>query len=490
MNWILSDLLKGVREYEILGDDLLHIINVQLDSRKVCQGSLFCALKGTDTNGHMYISNAIDNGAIAVLCEEWPDVLNPKISYIRVSDGREACAIIAATFYNNPSSKLKCVGVTGTNGKSTVVTLLYNLFKELGYAVGLVSTIEILVKEEHLPSRLTTPDVITMQELLDKMVIAGCTHVFMEVSSHAVDQRRVAGIHFAGGVFTNISHDHLDYHHTFAAYIKAKQAFFTSLQDHSFALFNEDDRNGKVMIEHTKAKTYGYSLRTLTDFKAKLLGSETIGTHVEIAGHKLMTRLVGKFNMYNLLAVYGVAKLLEDIPDDVLLTTLSGLKGAKGRMEVVATKPRVIVDYAHTPDALLNVLKSIRVGMDSSRILITVIGCGGDRDKIKRPMMAQIACEYSDRVILTSDNPRSEHPQDIIDDMLHGLDQYARSKVLEIVDRRSAIRTAIALCSPTDTVLIAGKGHEQYQEISGEKFFFSDQEIVKEIVKDILSKDI
>jgi len=485
MKRILSDLLKGVSTYEIKGSDQLQILDLQLDSRSVKGDTMFVALKGTVADGHNFIPKAIENGASVILCQTWPKEILPEITYVKVKSGREEVAIIAANFYNHPSKKLKCVGVTGTNGKTTIATLLYNLFKDLGFAVGLVSTIEILVKEERLPSKLTTPDVISMHRLLSMMVEAGCTHVFMEVSSHAVDQKRIAEIEYAGGVFTNITHDHLDYHGTFSEYIKAKQSFFTSLTKGAFALTNEDDRNGRVMLEHTVAKKYGYSLRSLTDFKGKILSSEEFGTYVDIDSHKLMTRLVGKFNIYNLLAVYGVARLLKDFDEETLVIALSALREAKGRMEVVAESPRVIVDYAHTPDALSNVLKTIRA-MSKTTEVITVVGCGGDRDKLKRPVMSKVAVEMSDRVILTSDNPRSENPQHIINDMMEGLSEKELRNVLQIVDRRSAIQTAIALSNEKTIILIAGKGHEEYQEINNERFFFSDQKIVK----DILSKDI
>ncbi len=485
MKRILSDLLKGVGTYEVKGSDHLQIVDLQLDSRKVKRDTLFVALKGSATDGHKYISQAIENGASAVLCQEWPEQILSEITYVKVKYGRIEVAKIAANFFDHPSTKLKCVGVTGTNGKTTIATLLYSLFKELGYEVGLVSTIEILVKEERIPSSLTTPDVISMHRLLSKMVDAGCSHVFMEVSSHAVDQLRIAEIQYAGGVFTNITHDHLDYHGTFAAYIKVKQSFFTSLSEGAFALTNEDDKNGRVMLEHTKAHRYGYSLRTLTDFKGKVLSSEEFGTYVEFDGKKLMTRLVGKFNVYNLLAVYSVARLLEELDNDEVLIALSALREVKGRMEVVAESPRVIVDYAHTPDALSNVLKTIR-DMSKKAEIITVVGCGGDRDISKRPVMCKVAIYGSDRVILTSDNPRSEDPNLIISDMLNGINEKDARNVLQIVDRKSAIQTAIALSKKNTIILIAGKGHEEYQEIKGERFFFSDQKIVK----DILSKDI
>ena len=485
MKRILSDLLRGVSTYEIKGSDQLQILELQLDSRKAAKDTLFVALKGSVTDGHKFVSQAIEKGASAILCQEWPEEILSEITYVKVKYGRIEIAKVAANFYDHPSKKMKCVGVTGTNGKTTIATLLYNLFKDLGYSVGLVSTIEILVKEERLPTSLTTPDVISMHRVLRKMVEAGCSHVFMEVSSHAVVQKRVAEIQYAGGVFTNITHDHLDYHGTFAAYIKAKQSFFSSLSKDAFALTNIDDKNGGVMLDQSDARKYGYSLRAITDFKAKVLDAEDFGTYVDFDDQKFMTRLVGRFNIYNLLAVYAVAKLLEDFDSDRLLIALSALREVKGRMEVVSVTPRVIVDYAHTPDALRNVLTTIR-GMSKEADVITVVGCGGDRDKEKRPKMCRVAIEGSDRVILTSDNPRSEDPQRIISDMLEGVEGGTQNRIFQIVDRKSAIQTAIALAVQKTIILIAGKGHEEYQEINGERFFFSDQKIVK----DILSKDI
>ncbi len=481
----ITDLLKGVRSYELKGDGFLKIEGLAIDSRKVEDGYLFVALKGTDQDGHQYIERAIDKGAIAIMCEHLPDHTKEGVVYVVVENCRDVVGIVADEFYDHPSSKLKCVGITGTNGKTSIATLLYSLFKEMGYTVGLISTIEILINEKKWIAELTTPDVISLHGLFSEMVTAGCTHVFMEVSSHAVVQNRIGGVKFSGGVFTNITHDHLDYHGTFKAYIKAKQSFFSRLDKDAFALVNADDKNGKVMLEQSKAVQYLYSLRTLTDYKAKVFSEDRMGMYLELNGHKFMTRLMGRYNASNLAAVYGVADLLEEQQNNGLIEKLSGLTGAKGRMEVVSYVPRVVVDYAHTPDALSNVLNTLRDSLEKGK-LISVVGCGGDRDVSKRSEMGRQALEKSDIAIFTSDNPRSEDPGAIIEDMKMGLRNLNTSKLLEIIDRKSAIKTAITLASDSDTILIAGKGHEEYQDINGVKHFFSDQQIVK----DILSKDI
>ncbi len=482
---ILKDLLKGVGRYKLKGDDLPLISGIVIDSRKVKSGFLFAALAGQESDGHNFINKAIALGAVAIVCESWPETIEENVSYVMVPDCRLAIGQIANVFFDHPSSKLKCVGVTGTNGKTSVATLLYGLFKELGFRVGLISTIEILVNEKKCDTSLTTPDVVHLHGLLSEMVHEECTHVFMEVSSHAADQKRIAGIVFTGGVFTNITHDHLDYHGDFASYIRAKQSFFSSLDKGAFALTNIDDRNGEVMTQNTKATIYKYSLRRLTDYKARVLSEESLGMYLEINGFKFMTILTGKFNAANLTAVYGVARIMEDINEEVLIEKLSGLSTAKGRMEVVAYEPRVIVDYAHTPDALVNVLDTLKHSMTKGR-LITVVGCGGDRDKTKRPLMGAIAVEKSDVVIFTSDNPRSEDPVEIIEEMKKNLIAAHDSQWLDIVDRRSAIKTSLTIANKIDTILIAGKGHEEYQEIEGIRHFFSDQQIVK----DFLSEDI
>lgn len=480
----MKDLLKGV-DYKLKGDDKVEVNGLALDSRIIKEGFLFAAVTGTKIDGRIFIADAQKNGAKVILCELWPQDFQSELTYILVDDVVSSLGIIANNFYNRPSSKLKCVGITGTNGKTSIATLLYRLFKELGFKVGLISTVEILINEKKWIAELTTPDVISLHRLFAEMVEDDCTHVFMEVSSHAIDQNRIAGVDFSGGVFSNITHDHLDYHGDFKTYIKAKQAFFSELPKSSFALTNIDDKNGEVMVQKCNARILRYSLRKLTDYKSKILSEELIGMHLEIDGFKFITRLAGKFNAENLTAVYATAKQLEGIDSELLIAKISGLHGAKGRMEIVSHEPRVIVDYAHTPDALQNVLKTLKVTVYKGR-LITVVGCGGDRDKLKRKIMGRIAAENSDFVVLTSDNPRSEDPQVIIDEMALGAREYGEANLLEIADRKSAIKTALALSNKNDTIIIAGKGHEEYQEIKGVKHFFSDQKIVK----DILSKDI
>ena len=481
----IKDLLEGVGGYELKGDDLQLVEGIAIDSRKVKKEFAFIAFKGSSSDGNEFVSSAIKNGAHVIVSEMWPELLEKDVIYVKVKDGRKAAGVIADNFYDRPSLKLKCIGITGTNGKTSIATLLYSLFKEMGYRVGLISTIEILVNEEKWKTELTTPDVVSLHKVTRQMVDEGCSHVFMEVSSHAIDQNRIAGLRFDGGVFTNITHDHLDYHGDFKSYVKVKQSFFSELSQDSFALTNEDDKNGLVMTQNTKARRLGYSARVLTDYKLKVLSEEKIGMHLEVNGHKFLTRLAGRYNAYNLTAVYAVARELLDIEEDVLIEKLSGLYGAKGRMEIVSMTPRVIVDYAHTPDALKNVLETLKASKGNGR-LICVVGCGGDRDRLKRPEMARISLQESDMVIITSDNPRSEDPQIILDDMREGVDGDDISRMLEIVDRKAAIKTAVALSKKEDTILIAGKGHEEYQEVNGVKHFFSDQQIVK----DILSKDI
>lgn len=481
----IKDLLEGVDGYELKGDDLRIVEGVSIDSRKVKKNYVFIAFKGSSSDGNQYVSSAIKNGAHVIVSETWPEQLEEGVIYLRVKDCRKVAGILADNFYDRPTLKLKCIGITGTNGKTSIATLLYSLFKEIGYKVGLISTIEILVNEEKWKAELTTPDVVSLHKVMRQMADEGCSHVFMEVSSHAIDQNRIAGLRFDGGVFTNITHDHLDYHGDFKSYIKVKQSFFSDLSKDSFAITNEDDKNGLVMTQNTKARRLGYSARVLTDYKLKVLSEERIGMHIDVNGHKFLTRLTGQYNAYNLTAVYAVAHELLDIEEDMLIEKLSGLYGAKGRMEIVSMAPRVIVDYAHTPDALKNVLKTLSASKGRGQ-LICVIGCGGDRDKLKRPEMAMISMQESDMVILTSDNPRSEDPQAILDDMKEGVDREDLSRMLEIVDRKAAIKTAVTLSKEEDTILIAGKGHEEYQEVNGVKHFFSDQQIVK----DILSKDI
>jgi UDP-N-acetylmuramoyl-L-alanyl-D-glutamate--2,6-diaminopimelate ligase len=482
---ILKELLLEIRGIEIYGESNVRLEGVELDSRKVKQGYLFVAIKGTNQDGHQFIDQAINDGAVAILSDNLPQELHPEVCYVVSSQIRETLGHIAANFYERPSQKLILVGVTGTNGKTSVATLSYNLFKEMGFKVGLISTIEILVNNEKYPSVLTTPDIVSLNKLLNEMVEKGCEYVFMEVSSHAAHQRRIAGLNFKVGVFTNITHDHLDYHHSFKEYILAKKLFFDHLSNKSIALINKDDKNGAVMVEHTKSKVKYYSLCRMADYKGKLLTEDAYGMQLNFNGANFMTQITGRFNAYNLLAVFAIARELLSVNEIDILERISALKSAKGRMEIVATSPRVVVDYAHTPDALQNVLKTLGESIGNGK-LICVSGCGGDRDKAKRPLMAKVIIKHADIAILTSDNPRSEDPVQIIKDMIQNLDVSDQKKLIQIVDREHAIKTALMLSNSNDTVLIAGKGHEEYQEIEGKKIFFSDQKIVK----DILSEDI
>lgn len=481
----LSDLLKDISQIEIKGFSNVWVKGLTQDSRKVKDGYAFIAIRGHTLDGHLYVDKAIESGAAVIAVESWPEILEDDIVYIRCKDSRILSAAMASAFYDHPSKEIKVVGVTGTNGKTTVTTMLYDLFKELGYKVGLISTIEIRIGDDKLATKLTTPDAITLQDLFYQMVNAGCTYAFMEVSSHAVHQNRVGCIDFAGGVFTNITHDHLDYHGTFKEYIRVKKLFFDDLSPHAFALFNVDDKNGSVMVQNSAAKVHRFGLRKLVEFKGKILEMDASGLFLEINGRKIMSRLIGMFNAYNLLAVYGVAVLLEVAEEEQILECLSALGPVDGRFELIHSGPSVVVDYAHTPDALKNVLGSIRKIKTAGRI-ISVLGCGGDRDKKKRPIMGRLALSMSDMVVFTSDNPRNEDPISIINDMKLDLTREDLKRLIEITDRAMAIRTALALAGEKDVVLIAGKGHEDYQEIRGERFFFSD----KKIVKDILSKDI
>ncbi len=481
----IANLLEGVGGYELKGSKDVVVRGLAIDSRKVEDGYLFAALKGHQVDGHRYIDKAISLGARVIVCSEWPGEVTEDVTFIKVTDARTSIGVIAANYYDHPSQKICCIGVTGTNGKTSIATLLYNLFKELDYKVGLISTIEIMVNEEKWKAELTTPDVLSLHQLMADMVDADCTHVFMEVSSHAADQQRIAGLDFDCGIFTNLTHDHLDYHGSLKAYIAAKQLFFTGLSDRAKAIINIDDKHGEIMVERSKAKVLRYSSRRLTDYKVRLMSDGRSGMMIDINGYQFMTRLSGAYNAMNLTAVYAVADLFLDDEALVVFEKLSGLNGAKGRLEIVHHQPRVIVDYAHTPDALSNLLESLKGSLDGGRLL-TVVGCGGDRDKTKRPKMANVAYQLSDFLILTSDNPRSEDPDAIIEDMLEGLDGKDKQKVLEIVNRKSAIKTALSLSTDKDTVVIAGKGHEEYQEINGVRHFFSDQQIVK----DILSNDI
>ena len=455
------------------------ITSVTADSRAVEKDGLFVAVRGTQSDGHRFIQKAIDSGAIAVVCEEFPDTLNDKISYVKVKDSSLALGVIASNFYDNPSEKLKLVGVTGTNGKTTTVTLLFHLFRALGYNVGLLSTVKNQVNNVVIPSTHTTPDAIALNKLLSEMVEKGCAYCFMEVSSHALAQNRVAGVHFTGAVFTNITHDHLDYHKTFDEYIRAKKKFFDMLGADAFALVNKDDPNGMVMLQNTKAVKKTFSLRSVADFKCKIMENQFTGLLLNIDGTEVWSKLIGNFNAYNILGVYGAALLLKEDKMNVL-TTLSMLNPVEGRFQYLRTASGIvgIVDYAHTPDALLNVLKTVNDIRTGNEKVITLVGCGGDRDNQKRPVMAKIACENSDQVILTSDNPRSEDPQAIIREMEKGVEIAHKRKVLSITDRREAIRTACTLAKNGDIILVAGKGHETYQEVKGVKHPFDDMEIL------------
>jgi len=481
---LLKDVLYKVGLIEVEGSTNVAITSISFDSRKIEKDSLFIAIKGTQSDGHKYIDDTIENGAIAILCEELPQYINQKITYIKVKDTSLALGIIANNFYDNPSEHVKLVGVTGTNGKTTTVTLLFNLFKKLGYKVGLLSTVKNQINNDVLGATHTTPDAIQLNALLKQMVEKGCTYCFMEVSSHALVQHRVAGIHFEGAVFTNITHDHLDYHKTFDEYIKAKKQLFDSLGNTSFALTNRDDANGEVMLQNTKAIKKTYSLRSMADYRCKVVENQFSGLLLNIDNNEVWSKLIGSFNAYNLLAVYATAILLKQDKTNVL-TTLSTLGSVEGRFQYVRNDNGVvgIVDYAHTPDALLNVLKTVNDIRTGNEQVITVVGCGGDRDAAKRPVMAKIACDLSSKVILTSDNPRSEEPDSIIQQMQTGVDVVNRKKTLSITDRSEAIKTACSIAKPGDIILIAGKGHEKYQDIKGVKHAFDDMLVLQENLK-------
>ncbi len=473
----LSDILDGLAFTELQGGVDMEINSITFDSRKVVPGSLFVAIKGTEVDGHDYIDTAVKNGAVVVICEDLPAHVTGEVDFLMVANSAKALGIVTANFYDNPSSKLKLVGVTGTNGKTTIATLLYQLFRELGYKCGLLSTVENQVNGQVVASTHTTPDPVELNKLLDEMVAKGCDYCFMEVSSHAIAQHRIEGLNFAGGIFTNLTHDHLDYHKTFALYLAAKKAFFDGLPKSAFALTNVDDKNGNVMLQNTDAYKKTYGLKNMADYKAKILENQFGGLLLQIDSDDVWFKMMGTFNAYNLLAVYAAAMLLEQDRGKVL-TVLSKLTGARGRFDyvVAANKTVGIVDYAHTPDAVQNVLSTIHDIRKGKQKVITVIGCGGDRDKTKRPVMARVACEDSDKVILTSDNPRSEDPAQIIKDMEEGVDPAFRRNTISIVDRKEAIKTACHLAQPGDIILLAGKGHEKYQEINGVKNHFDDME--------------
>ena len=478
----LKELLKNIKPTQVVGDENTDITGVNIDSRKIKQGHLFVAMKGTQVDGHQFIPKALDLGASAILCEDLPAELKENVTYIQVASTEDAVGKVATIFYGNPSEKLKLVGVTGTNGKTTIATLLYNMFRKLGYKCGLLSTVCNYIEGEAIPADHTTPDPIELNALLSKMVEAGCLYAFMECSSHAIHQKRIGGLKFAGGIFTNLTRDHMDYHKTVENYRNAKKAFFDGLPKSAFAITNADDKNGKVMVQNCKAQIKTYSTRSMADFRAHILECHFEGMYLEIDGHEVGVQFIGKFNVSNLLAVYGAAVMLGQKPEDILIA-LSTLKSVSGRLEPIQSPEgyTAIVDYAHTPDALENVLKAIHEVLNGKGKVITVCGAGGNRDKGKRPLMAQEAVKQSDKVIITSDNPRFEEPQDIINDMLAGLDKQQMKKVVSIVDRREAIRTACMMAEKGDVILIAGKGHEDYQEIKGVKHHFDDKEVVKEI---------
>ena len=479
----LSELLKNIKTIDIQGDADADITGVNIDSRRIEKGHLFVAIKGTQTDGHKFIPKALELGARAVLCEDLPEKRHENVTYVQVESTESAVGPVATLFYGDPSGKLKLVGVTGTNGKTTIATLLYNMFRKFGHKCGLLSTVCNYIEDEVIPADHTTPDPIELNQLLARMVDAGCEYAFMECSSHAIQQQRIGGLKFAGGLFTNLTRDHLDYHKTFENYRDAKKMFFDGLDKDAFAITNADDKNGMFMVQNCKAKVKTYSTRAIADFKARIIECHFEGMYLEIDGHEVGVQFIGKFNVSNLLAVYGAAVMLGKQPEDILVI-MSTLKSVSGRLEPVRSPEGItaIVDYAHTPDALENVLNAIHEVLDSKGgQIITVCGAGGNRDKGKRPLMAQEAVKQSDKVIITSDNPRFEDPQDIINDMLAGLNAQQMKKVLSIADRREAIRTAVMLAQKGDVILIAGKGHEDYQEIKGVKHHFDDKEVVREI---------
>mgnify|MGYP000847683896 CR=1 FL=1 len=481
---LLSDILYKVRLEEVIGSTHMAIASVSFDSRKVKKDSLFVATRGTSVDGHQYIDKAIAAGAVAIVCEDMPAEKQESVTYVKVTDSGYALGVMACNFYDNPSEKLKLIGVTGTNGKTTTVTLLFNLFKSLGYSVGLLSTVQNKINNTVIPATHTTPDALALNELLHQMTEQNCEYAFMEVSSHAVVQNRIAGISFTGAVFTNITHDHLDYHKTFDEYIRAKKRFFDFLPNTAFALVNKDDKNGMVMMQNTKAKKHTYALKTTADFKCRIVENHLNGLLLNLDNQEIWVKLIGTFNAYNVLAVYATGLLLKQDKTNVL-TALSNLNSVEGRFQYVKSPNGVIgiVDYAHTPDALKNVLETIKDIRTGNEQVITLVGCGGDRDSAKRPVMAAIACEYSNKVILTSDNPRSEDPEEILNQMQKGIGPNDMKKTLRISDRREAIKTACTLSNKGDIILIAGKGHEKYQEIKGVRHDFDDMEILKETIK-------
>ena len=481
----IKDILANCNLMEIVGEKDVDVVDITFDSRKVSQGTLFFAVKGTQVDGHDYIDNAIEKGASVIVCEKLPRKKADNVTYVKVDNSAYVLGVGASNFFGNPSEKLKLVGVTGTNGKTTIATLLYRLFTEAGYPCGLLSTIENIVNRDVIPSTHTTPDPIELNTLLQQMVEKGCEYAFMEVSSHSVAQDRIAGLRFAGGIFTNLTHDHLDYHKTMANYRNAKKKFFDDLPQNAFALTNLDDKNGAYMLQNTKARKLSYALKHDADFKGVVMESHFEGMLLKVNGTEMFTQLVGGFNASNILAIYGAATAL-GFNRDELLVEISKLRGANGRFDMVHSEKGIvgIVDYAHTPDALENVLVTINDVRCHKEMLITVVGCGGNRDTTKRPEMAAVAVKLSDRVILTSDNPRNEDPDEIIRQMKAGVPQEDQGKVLSITNRREAIRTAVALAKKGDIILLAGKGHENYQEINGVKNHFDDKEVLSEAFRE------
>ena len=481
---LLKDILYGVRLIDVSGGTNIAVESIAFDSRKVVAYSMFVATRGTQVDGHDFIEMAIEKGAIAIVCEELPVELKENVTYIHVNNSAEALGIMASNYYDNPTDEIKLIGITGTNGKTTTATLLYDLFKSLGYKVGLLSTVVNKVHNDEVKATHTTPNALELNALLVKMIEAGCEYCFMEVSSHAVDQGRVAGLDFKGAVFTNITHDHLDYHKTFDNYIAAKKGFFDMLKPHAFAILNRDDYHWESMVQDCRADIKTFGVKTMADFKAKIIENQFSGLQLNVGGSELWTKLIGGFNAYNVLAIYAVAEMLgEDTL--TILTNISKLNSVEGRFDYVKTGNDItaIVDYAHTPDALKNVLSTIADIRTGNENVITVVGCGGDRDKTKRPLMAKIACEYSEHVILTSDNPRSEDPEVILEEMLAGVDGTQIRKTISITNRKEAIKTACKMAQEGDIILVAGKGHEKYQIIKDEVLPFDDMQIVNETLK-------
>lgn len=478
----LQDILYKVPLLSVNGNTGITVTGVQIDSRKVVQGNVFVAVPGVLADGHQFIDKAIDAGAVAVVCETLPQQLKDGVTYVQVSNAHEAVAYIAHQFYGEPSRRVKLIGVTGTNGKTTIATILYKLFTELGYTCGLLSTVQNHIGLEVLPATHTTPDAVSLNALLHRMAEAGCTHVFMECSSHAIHQHRITGLHFAGALFSNITHDHLDYHKTFDEYIRVKKSFFDNLTSDAFAISNLDEKRGTVMLQNTPAKKHYYSLKNVAEFKGKILENALTGLVMMVNDKEVHFRLIGEFNAYNLMAVYGAAICAGEDSEEVL-RVMSMLSGAEGRFDYIVSDEKIIgiIDYAHTPDALENVLETIKKLRKGHEQVITVVGCGGDRDKTKRPVMAQVAAELSNRLILTSDNPRTEDPLQILKDMEEGLDSAGRRKSITIADRYEAIKTAVALAGKEDIILVAGKGHEKYQEINGVKHDFDDKAVLLQL---------